>query len=161
MIKQLVKTTREWRERALNDILNSGKTLSYRPSTGMSSLGWLIAHQAAVYDFSLNHLLKSGSPINPELFKAHLPGTSGDYSGTSLEEMNQYYDECEYAFLEWLDNTKPDDFELIIDGERIPKYFRGMSVLEIVSNLIIHLNHHNGHLSSIKGDMMTRRDTQI
>jgi hypothetical protein len=124
-------------------------------------LGWLIAHQAAVYDFSLNHLLKLGSPIRPELFKAHLPGTSGDYSGTSIEEMYQYYDECEQAFMEWLDSTNPEDFERIVDEDRIPEFFRGMSVREIVSNLFIHLNHHNGHLSSIKDDLRVRRDTHI
>ena len=162
MIHQLAKTTRQWRERALKGIFEIGQTdLSYRPSTGMSSLGWLIAHQAAVYDFSLNHLLLSQPPIKPELFKAHLPGTTGDWSGTTLEEMNQYYDECEAAFLSWVDKSKPADFERIIDGDKIPQFFQGMTVLEVISNLFIHLNHHNGHLSAIKGDLLIKHDTHI
>ncbi len=162
LIKQLAKTTRQWRERALKDIFESGQTdLSFRPSTGMSSIGWLIAHQAAVYDFSLNILLQKKPPINPDLFKAHLPGTTGDWSGASLDEMNNYYDECESAFLDWVDNCESAEFERVIDGEDIPKFFRGMTVLEIFSNLFVHLNHHNGHLSSISGDVQTRHDVQI
>jgi len=162
MIRQLAKTTRQWRERALRDIFEVGTVdLSYRPTTGMSSLGWLIAHQAAVFDFSLNHLLQKKSPINPELFKAHLPGTTGDWSGASLDEMNRYYDECESALLDWVDKCEPADFERVIDDEDIPKFFRGMTVLEIFSNMFIHLNHHNGHLSAIKGDILTKHDVQI
>ncbi|MFW9849497.1 MAG: DinB family protein [Candidatus Thorarchaeota archaeon] len=162
LIRQLAKTTRQWRERALKDILESGQSdLSYRPSSGMSSIGWLIAHQAAVYDFSLNMLLQKKSPINPDLFKAHVPGTTGDWSGVSLDEMNVYYDECESALLDWVDNCESSEFERVIDGEDIPKFFRGMTVLEIFSNMFVHLNHHNGHLSSISGDVQARHDVQI
>ncbi len=162
MIRHLARTTRKWRERALKGIMDAGQSdLAYRPSTGMSSLGWLIAHQAAVYDFSLNHLIQSSPPLRPDLFKAHLPGTKGDWSGATLEEMNQYYDDCETAFLTWVENAQQSDFERVVDGENIPKFFQGMTVLEIISNLFVHLNHHNGHLSSIKGDLMTRHDTHI
>ena len=162
LIQQLAKTTRQWRERALKGIFDSGQSnLSYRPASGMSSVGWLLAHQAAVYDFSLNHLLQNKPPIDPEMFKAHLPGTTGDWSGSNLEEINQYYDRCESAFLSWVDACEPSEFERVVDGENIPKFFQGMTVLEVISNLFIHLNHHNGHLSAIKGDAQTIHDIHI
>lgn len=162
MIKQMALTTRKWRDRILQEIEDTGRMdLAYRPSTGMSSLGWLIAHQAAVYDFSLNRLIQSASPLNPKLFKDHLPGTSGEWLGTPLEEMYQYYDLCEGAFITWIENVAPSEFDRVIDSDDIPKFFRGMTVREVISYMFAHLNHHNGHLSAIKGDILTKRSIHI
>ena len=77
-VQKMVQTTREYRDRVLKTIIESGlEDLSFRPSTGMSSMGWLLTHQAAVYDFSLNMLIKGQSAAKPELLQSHIPGTSG------------------------------------------------------------------------------------
>ena len=45
---------REWRDRVLGELTESGCTdLSYRPKSGMSSVGCVLAHQATVLDFTV------------------------------------------------------------------------------------------------------------
>jgi hypothetical protein len=67
-----LEVSRVWRERAIKGFQKLGSDdLGYRPASGMSSFGWLLAHQAALYDYSLNVLVKGGSPKNPELFRKY------------------------------------------------------------------------------------------
>jgi len=161
-VEQIIQTTREYRDRALKAIEESGLSdLSFRPSTGMSSLGWLLAHQAAVYDFSLNSLLLGQSPSRPDLFQKYIPGTSGDWDGTTLEEIHAYFNAGEQAFIDWIKNQTKSDLELVIDRENIPKFFRGMTIREILTNLFAHLNRHTGHLESLGRDWVARKDHQI
>ncbi|MHA2209868.1 MAG: hypothetical protein ACXABV_11900, partial [Candidatus Thorarchaeota archaeon] len=59
LVKSLAASTRAWREYALSSLQEEGCTdLSFRPKSGMSSLGWVLAHQGAAYDYALNMLLK-------------------------------------------------------------------------------------------------------
>ncbi len=157
LIREMVKSTREWRDRTLEGIEKDGFTdLSYRPRTGMSSLGWLIGHQGAAYDFSLNVLILEGSSSRPETLKKYIPGTSGDWDGTPLEEMLGYYDSAERAFMAWAESCSEEDLNRIVDREGIPQFFRGMTVRRIISHLFAHLNHHNGQLYSLKRDWLSR-----
>ncbi|MHA2350795.1 MAG: DinB family protein [Candidatus Thorarchaeota archaeon] len=71
-IKSMAKFTRTLRERAFRSLQKEGcNDLSFRPSTGMSSIGWLLAHQAAIYDFVLNLLIR-GKPLKyPDFFDSY------------------------------------------------------------------------------------------
>lgn len=153
LIKELAQATRSWRERALEKNNQVGLTdLSVRPESGMSSLGWVLAHQGAVYDFSLNVLILRKSPSNPSFFQKHLPGTTGEWDGTPLPRIMDYYDSAEVAFLEWIISATNEDMDRVIGGEDIPPFFRGMTVRRVISHMFTHLNHHNGQLDSLRRD---------
>ncbi|MHA2206456.1 MAG: DinB family protein [Candidatus Thorarchaeota archaeon] len=157
MVKSLVKTTREWRERALDSFLEcDGLDLSYKPSTGMSSAGWLLAHQAAVYDFSLNVLIRNNPPSNPKLFQFYIPGTSGDWMDTPLDEIAEYYSSGENDFLNWFENIPLQELDNIIDREEVPKFFQGMTLWEVIGNMFCHINRHTGHLNSLRRDWLSK-----
>lgn len=131
---------------------------SHKPRSGMSSVGWLLAHQAAIFDFSLNVLIKGGPPLNPVMFKKYTPGTSGDWDGTTLVTIQQYYDENERALLEWVESASNEDLNRVLKGEDIPTYFVGMSVQEVILSAFVHLNYHTGHLSAIRRDWLAAAD---
>ena len=153
------QTTRKWRETEmgkLNDMVC--EDLSFRPCTGMSSLGWVLAHQAAVYDFSLNVLILQSKPKNPKLFGLYTAGTSGEWAGTSLKEIQDYYDETERDLLDWIDNATEGDFARKIEAGVAPSFFVGMTVREVITSAFAHLNYHTGHLASIRKDWQRRRE---
>jgi uncharacterized damage-inducible protein DinB len=155
LVKSLAASTRAWRERALRSLQEEGcSDLSYRPRSGMSSIGWLLAHQAAAYDYTLNMLLKGNPPKNPDLFYAYRGDSEdkGDWAGNSLQEINDYYDSTENDFLNWADWISNNELNSVLAGSRIPQYFKGMRVIDVIAFTFTHLNHHNGHLSAIKGD---------
>ena len=155
LIKSFVITTRAWRERLFHNLQDQGcKDLSHRPKSGMSSVGWLLGHQAAAYDYTLNMLIKSKSPKNPDLFYAYIGDSSdnGDWKGTSLEEINDYFNSVENDFLIWFEQVSDDELNRILDGSDTPQFFQGMRVLDAITHMFVHLNYHNGHLSAIKGD---------
>ena len=147
-----VKSVRKWRDMEIQLLSKAGCELSYRPRNGMSSFGWVLAHQAAVYDFSVNMLIEQSSPMNPELFKLYQPGTTGDYSGTPLSEIQEYYDASEADLLEWVRTAKPADFERVIEEGKAPSFFVGMSCREVLANAFTHINYHTGHLAAIRKD---------
>ena len=153
LVRSLAAYTRAWREKAARELREEGCTdLSFRPSSGMSSLGWLLAHQAVVYDFTLNVLIKGESPERPDLFNKYTPGTDGDWADTPLEEIEAYYDSTERAFLACSAQASAEEISRVLEGTSIPEYFRGMRVVDVIANAFVHLNHHNGHLSAIRGD---------
>ena len=155
LIKSLASTTRAWRERALQNLQEEGcSDLSYRPRSGMSSIGWLLAHQAAAYDYTLNMLIKGEPPKNPNLFFAYRGDSSdkGDWKGTSLQEINDYYDLTEKDLLAWFEQASEKELNRILEGPGTPQYYQGKRVIDAIADTFAHLNHHNGHLSAIKGD---------
>ena len=152
-IRESVYCARKWRDRNLEKMKQDNLTdLSFRPRTGMSSLGWLLAHQAAVYDFSLNVIILQKGATNPDLFKEHLPGTSGDWTGISLEETQEYYDTSEKQFLDWAEQASPEEMIRIVKEDEAPSFFVGMTIREVITHMFAHLNHHNGHLSALVRD---------
>lgn len=155
LVKSLAASTRAFRERGLRNLQEEGcSDLSYRPSSGMSSIGWLLAHQAAAYDYTLNMLLKGSPPKKPNLFYSYRGDSEdkGDWAGTSFQEINDYYDSSENDFLAWVEQASDKQLNRILEGPNIPQYFQGMQVIDVVAHTFAHLNHHNGHLSAIKGD---------
>lgn len=155
LVKSLVASTKAWRERALRNLQEEGcNDLSYRPKTGMSSIGWLLAHQAAAYDYTLNMLIRGGTLRNPHLFYSYRGDSNddGNWRGTSLEEINDYYDSVESEFLRYFEQASGEELGRILEGPSIPQYFQGMRVIDAIADMFSHLNHHNGHLSAIKGD---------
>jgi uncharacterized damage-inducible protein DinB len=147
------KSVRKWREMEMSR-LNEAKCndLSYRPGTGMSSLGWVLAHQAAVYDYTLNVLIKQGSAKNTRLFGLYTPGTRGDWDGTPIEEMQGYYDSCEKDLLTWISNASEEELTHIIKKGTAPAFFVGMTIREVLVNTFAHLNYHTGHLTALRRD---------
>ena len=153
LFRLAANSTRKWRDMEMHLLDEAGCIeLSYRPTTGMSSLGWVLAHQAAVYDFSLNMLIKEGPPKNPRLFGLYTPGTSGDWSGTTKEEIKEYYDSCESDFLEYIGNANEDELERKIQEGKAPSFFVGMTVREVITSAFTHLDYHTGHLTAIRKD---------
>ena len=155
LIKKFTITTRAWRERIFHNLQEQGcSDLSYRPQSGMSSIGWILGHQAAAYDFTLNMLIKGKHPKNPDLFFAYRGDSSdnGDWKGTSLEEINDYFNSVENDFLTWFEQASDKELNRILEGPDTPQFFQGMSVLDVITHMFVHLNYHNGHLSAIKGD---------
>ena len=155
LVRSLVITTKAWRERVIQELYELGcNDLSYRPQSGMSSFGWLLAHQAAAYDYTLNMLIKGGSPQNPELFFSHRGDSEdkGDWVGTSLQEIKEYYSSMESDFINWFEQASDDDLNRVFKGPDAPQYYQGKRVIEAIADTFVHLNHHNGHLSAIKGD---------
>ena len=155
LVKSLVGTTRAWRERVLRNLQEEGcHDLSYRPKSGMSSLGWLLAHQAVAYDYTLNMLIKGNPPKVPDLFYAYRGDSSdnGEWKGTSLQEINDYYDIAENDFLTWFEQASDKELNRILEGINTPQYYQGKRVIDAIADTFVHLNHHNGHLSAIKGE---------
>ncbi len=155
LVKGLVASTRAWRERALRNLQECGcSDLSYRPRSGMSSIGWLLVHQAAAYDWTLNMLIKGNPPKNPDLFYSYRGDgdDKGDWAGTSLQEISDYYDSIESDFLAWYEQASDKELNRILEGPSIPQYYHGMRVIEAIADTFAHLNHHNEHLSAIRGD---------
>ncbi|MHA2067036.1 MAG: DinB family protein [Candidatus Thorarchaeota archaeon] len=145
----MAKRTRIWRERAIKDFQEYRRNdLGYRPVSGMSSFGWLLAHQAAVYDYSLNVLILGESPKKPELFRKHTPGTDGEWTGVSLQEIEDYYTSSEDALLAYA-NDATDEQLLEVPEHDMPAPFRGMRVVDLIANTFVHLGHHIGHLNAI------------
>jgi hypothetical protein len=158
-VQSMVRRTRVWRERAITGLRELGCTdLSYRPKTGMSSVGWLLAHQAAVYDFSLNMVIKGEPPKNLELFNQHIPGTSGDYVGVSEQEIEEYYTSGESDLLAWVKDATDEDLLRTLEGEKIPKTFHGLTVIDFIANMFVHINHHNGHLNAIQNELKAKSE---
>lgn len=154
-----VDRVRAWREEEISKMTVAGLIdLSYRPKSEMSSLGWVLAHQAAVYDFTLNFVirgLKKGHSNFVKTFENHLPGTSGDWDGTDISRIQEYYDFSEQAFLDWLKDGGRDDLERLIDDESIPKFFTGKTVRQVITDMFCHLNYHSGHLTAIRRDWVS------
>ncbi len=147
------KSVRTWRDMEIKLLSDAGcNDLSFRPRTGMSSFGWVLAHQAAVYDFSLNMLIKQGSPMNPEFFKLYSRGTAGEWMETPLTEIQEYFDAGEKHLLDWVEKAEPADFEKVIEEGTAPSFFIGMSHREVIANAFTHLNYHTGHLTPIRKD---------
>ncbi len=156
-----INRIRAWRNDEITKMTVSGLVdLSYRPRSGMSSLGWVLAHQAAIYDFTLNFVIngsKKGHQDFVKIFENHLPGTSGEWDGTDISKIQEYYDFCEQAFIDWLKDVSHDDFERVIDDESIPKFFVGKTVQQVMSDMFCHLNYHSGHLTAIRKDWISTR----
>jgi hypothetical protein len=155
LIRSMAAATRAWRERAFLELQQEGcSDLSHRPRSGMSSIGWLLAHQAAAYDYVLNMLIQGSPPKNPDLFYLYRGDSNdkGDWAGTSLQEINDYFDSAEGNFLSWFEPTSDKELNHVLKGPNIPQYFHGMRVIEAIADMFAHLNHHNGHLSAIRGD---------
>ncbi|MFW9770291.1 MAG: DinB family protein [Candidatus Thorarchaeota archaeon] len=160
-VRSMADSTRAWRERALQNLRDEKcDNLGYRPHSRMSSVGWLLAHQGAAYDYVLNMLIKGNSPKNPDLFYAYRGDSSdpGDWAGTPLQEINAYFDSVENDFLSWLEQAPDGELGRILEGSDTPQYFQGMRVTDAITDMFAHLNHHNGHLSSIKGDWCQQKE---
>jgi uncharacterized damage-inducible protein DinB len=154
LFKLSANSTRKWRDMEIRLIDETGHDdLSYRPKTGMASLGWVLTHQASVYDFSLNMLIKAGPPKNQELFKLYTPGTAGDWAGTSRDEIKEYYDSGERELLEYIQTANEDELERKIEEGKAPSFFVGMTVREVVTSIFTHINYHTGHLTSIRKEL--------
>ena len=157
LFKLAAASTRKWRDMEIRLIKETGhKDFSFRPRSGMSSLGWVLAHQALVFDFSLNMLIKAGSPKRPDLFKLYTPGTAGDWAGTSLQEIEEYYDSGEHDLLEFIRTASEDYLEKRIPEGKAPSFFVGMTVREVITNVFTHINYHTGHLASIRKELQAR-----
>ena len=124
-------------------------------------MGWLLTHQAVVYDFSLNMLIKGQPAAKPELLQSHIPGTSGDWTGISLDSIKEYYDLAEQGLLEWTETEMSAELERVLDGDKIPEYFRGMTVRIMLTHLFAHLNRHTGHLEALGRDFLSKSDPHI
>jgi len=157
-ISLAAKSVRAWRDMEIKLLTEAGcNDLSYRPQNGMSAYGWVLAHQAAIYDFSVNMLIEQGPPMNQELFKLYQPGTSGDWMGTPLSEIQEYFDASEANLLEWAKRAKSADFDRVIEEGTAPSFFVGMSCREVLANGFTHLNYHTGHLAALRRDWENRK----
>ncbi len=160
-VKSMVECTRNWRERAFQSLQENDCTdIAFRPSSGMSSIGWLLAHQAVVYDFVLNVLIQGTHLKKPDFFDIYGGSHSdqGDWKGTTLQEIEDYFDSTESDFLSWIENTTEDDMYRKLDESCPSRYHQGMRVLDVISDMFAHLNHHNGHLSAIDGDWCKQKE---
>jgi hypothetical protein len=162
-VLSMAKHTRTWRERAFEGLKENGcADLSFRPSSGMSAMGWLLAHQAAVYDFVLNMLIRGTTPKNPHLFYSYRGDSSdnGDWKGTPLQEIQAYFDNSESDFLLWIVNASDEELNRRLDKSCVSEYHQGMRIIDVISDMYAHLNHHNGHLSAINGDWCKQKKLQ-
>ena len=153
------KSTRVWREMEMNKMREAGLgDFSYRPRTGMSSLGWVLAHQAAVYDYALNVLIKQAPLKNARLFGLYTPGTQGEWDGTKPEEIQEYYDSCEKDLLDWINDASEEELMRTIKDGTAPSFFVGMTIREVLTNTFAHLNYHTGHLTALRRDWEQTRN---
>ncbi|MFW9810551.1 MAG: DinB family protein [Candidatus Thorarchaeota archaeon] len=160
-IQLAAKSVRKWRDMEIQLLSKAGcDDLSYRPRNGMSAFGWILAHQAAIYDFSVNMLIEQGPPMNPKMFKLYQPGTTGDWMGTPLSEIQEYYDATEANMLEWAKKATPSDFDRVIEQGTAPSFFVGMSCREVLANGFTHLNYHTGHLTAIRRDWEKQKQNE-
>jgi hypothetical protein len=160
LIRSLAAATREWREDALQELQNEGcGDLSHRPRSGMSAVGWLLAHQAAAYDYTLNMLILGNPPKYPDLFYLYRGDRAdkGEWAGTPLQEINDYFNSAESDFLKWSEQASDKELNRILEGSNIPQYYAGRRVIEAIADTFAHLNHHNGHLNAIKGDWQRQK----
>ena len=154
-IKTTALCARKWRDRVLGELTESGCIdLLYRPKSGMSSMGWVLAHQAVVLDFTLNGLIKKSSLKNARMGNAYAPGTSGAWDGTSLKEIHDYYDSGEYEFLEWVGKATPDDLARVIQEGEASAFFVGMTIRKLIATMFVHINYHTGHLQAVNKDWL-------
>lgn len=156
----LAASTRAWRERAIHNLQREGCIeLLYRPENGMSSFGWLLAHQGAAYDYTLNILIKGQSSIDPDMFFSYRGDSNdnGEWKGASLEEINTYFDSTEREFLTWFEQASEEELNRKLEGPETPEYFCSKRVIDAIADMFAHLNHHNGHLSAIKGDWCKKK----
>lgn len=161
LVRSVAAATRAWRERALLAMQEEGcNDLGYRPNSGMSSVGWLLAHQGAAYDYTLNMLIKGNPPKNPDLFYLYRGDSSdpGDWAGTPLQEINDYFSSTESDLLSWFEQVSDEELNRILVGPDTPQYFKGMRVIDAIADMFAHLNHHNGHLSAIKADWCQQKE---
>ena len=86
--------------------------------------------------------------------KAYAPGTSGAWAGTLLEEIHEYYDSGEYEFLEWVEESTPDDLARVIQEGEAPPFFVGMAIRKLIATMFTHINYHTGHLQAIHKDWL-------
>ena len=160
-IKKAVQCVREWRDFVLSEMHGIGMSdLSFRSETGIPALGWILGHQAASYDFSLNLLIKGEPPKNPRMFELHKPGTSGDWNNVPLEELEEYYDTCEQDFLEWIENATEHDMERTIQEGSAPEFFVGRTIREVIATMFTHLNYHTGHLAAMRTECREKQHDQ-
>jgi len=153
-------SVRKWRDMEIRLLTEAGCNLSYKPKNGMSAFGWVLAHQAAIYDFSINMLIEQGPPMNPELFELYQPGTTGDWEGTSLADIQEYYNTTETNLLDWVKNAKPADFDRKIEKGTAPSFFVGMTCREVLTSAFTHLNYHTGHLTAIRKEWEKTRQNK-
>jgi len=152
------KSVRKWRDMEIRLLSEAGcDDLSYRPQNGMASFGWILAHQAVIYDHSVNMLIEQGPPMNSDLVELYRPGTSGNWPGTPLSDIQEYFDATEANMLNWVKNAKPADFERVIEEGKAPSVFVGMTCREVLTYSFAHLNYHTGHLAAIRKDWMKTR----
>ena len=157
-VRSGLKASRTWRNLILSRCKDIGlEDLSYRPRTGMSAFGWILAHQAAVFDFSLNVLIKKQDLANKQLFDLYRPGTDGSWVGTELDEINAYYDSGEFSVIEWIESASNIDFEEIIEEGTAPKFFVGMTIRDVITNMFSHLSFHSGQLESLRRDWLQQK----
>jgi len=122
----------------------------------MSAYGWLLAHQGAVYDYNLNMLIKGGEPKYPDMFYSYRGDSTdnGDWKGTALNDINNYFDSTEKEFLAWVEEVSDEELSRKLDGPNTSQYYQGMRIIDAIADMFAHLNHHNGHLSAIKRDLV-------
>jgi uncharacterized damage-inducible protein DinB len=82
----------------------------------------------------------------------YTPGTSGEWDGTTKEEIQEYYDSCERDFLDFISTANEEALERKIPDGHAPSFFVGMTVREVITNAFTHLNYHTGHLTAIRKD---------
>ncbi|MHA2162708.1 MAG: DinB family protein [Candidatus Thorarchaeota archaeon] len=153
LIQDAINRLSDWWKAELNQIASSGLTdLSYRPRNGMSSLGWVLAHQVSVFDYTLNGLIRGTNLRYPDLFMDYRPGTKGDWDGIPLGKIKDYYKSCEGAFLEWVELVNEDELSRVIEDKTVPKYFVGKTIRQVIMDMICHISIHTGHLAAIRRD---------
>jgi hypothetical protein len=160
-VRSMAASTRAWREIALQTLQEGGRSnLGYRPKSRMSSVGWLLAHQGAAYDYTLNLLIKGESPKNPDLFYSYRGDRNdpGDWAGTAIHEINDYFDSVEKDLLSWIERATDDELNRSLEGSDTPQYFHGKRVIDAIADMFAHLNHHNGHLSAVRGDWCQQKE---
>ena len=153
LIKDAIRHLDSWRRAELSQIAASGLTdLSYRPRSGMSSLGWVLAHQVSVFDFTLNGVIKRTTLMYPDLFRSYKPGTNGEWNGVSLERIQEYQKSCEETFLHWVESVNSNELSRVIEDKTLPSFFVGKTVRQVIMDMVCHINTHTGHLGAIRRD---------
>ncbi len=154
-IKAGLKAVRTWRNLELSRIRESGLTdLSYRPRTGMSELGWVLAHQAAVFDFSLNVLIKGKKPTNTKLFDSYRPGTDGTWTGVTMNEIDEYYNTGEESIIDWALSVTDEELNRVIQEGTAPNFFVGMTIREVITSMFSHISYHTGQIAALGRDWL-------
>jgi hypothetical protein len=105
-------------------------------------------------------LIKEGTPKNPDMFYLYRGDSTdtGDWKGTPFDEIESYFESAEKEFLRWFDSVSDEELNRRLERPSTPEYFRGKRVMDTITDMFAHLNHHNGHLNSIKVDWYRRKD---